>query len=180
MTKNRDDKTTAAAGVLTAFERLVDTYGSDPARWPFERRGPAEALLRSSSLEGANARRRLAEARALDRVLAVAMPVDAAKVANLANRIVHSSRQGVRPARPVLIAQQRLDRSRASSRVSRTGWAAGALLAASLLLGISIAPAVSPLPAFHEVADLVGLGHLGDQLALSAGEDGGLQDEDVL
>ena len=26
MTKNRDEKTTAAAGVLTAFERLVDTY----------------------------------------------------------------------------------------------------------------------------------------------------------
>ncbi len=183
MSMNRDDNEEAGAGNVTAFERLVDTYGSNPARWPIERRGPAEALLKSSTQAGLDARRQLAQAGALDQLLDAPVPGDAVRIANLANRIVQTSCQSAQPkashfgrqnVRPSLVAHAHVP------RLPRAGWVASALLTASLLLGIFIGPIVSTFPAFHDVADVVGLGNFGDPLELSAFEDGGLQDEDVL
>ncbi len=183
MPMNRDDDRMTADGGAAAFQQLVDAYGSVSARWPAGRRETAEALLRSDTPAGADARDRLAEARALDRVLATPIPVDPARVASLANRIVASSRNDIRPSKisaaggtPGLGSLGLVART----REPRIGWAAGALLAASLLLGISIGPAVTTTPVFHDVADFIGLSFIGDQLALSSVEDGGLQDEDVL
>jgi hypothetical protein len=183
MPMNRDDDRRAAAGGVDAFQQLVDAFGSVSSRWPAKRREEAEVLLRSNTPAGAAARGILAEARALDRVLASPMPINPARVASLANRIVASSRQSPRASNVVPLTSAMGKGSPAlgaRSRVPRTGWAAGALLAASLLLGISIGPAITTMPAFHDVADFVGLSHIGDQLALTGAEDGSLHDEDVL
>jgi hypothetical protein len=171
MPMNRDDDRRAAAGGVDAFQQLVDAFGSVSSRWPAKRREEAEVLLRSNTPAGAAARGILAEARALDRVLASPMPINPARVASprASNVVPLTSAMG--KGSPALGAR---------SRVPRTGWAAGALLAASLLLGISIGPAITTMPAFHDVADFVGLSHIGDQLALTGAEDGSLHDEDVL
>ena len=50
---------------LADFERLLDVYGGDRTRWPAEARAAAAQLV----ARDAKARRMLAEAEALDRVL---------------------------------------------------------------------------------------------------------------
>jgi hypothetical protein len=71
---------------LAAFADLLETCGSDAARWPAARRQEAEALLARE----AGARRLLEEARALDRVLGRASGA-AAPRSGLVDRIVARS-----------------------------------------------------------------------------------------
>lgn len=193
MSKNNSE--TEIQSPIAGFMQLVDAYGCDPQRWPQDRLRAAEMLLRSPVADGLAARRYLAEAAALDRVLDVAPVVDPAQLQLLAERIAakasasaHSTNivtfnaVGQRSAKQLPTPELA---SRSSTRpyrvrVGRTGWAASAVLAASLFLGLSVAPNLATLPGLHEFADAVGFGSLADQLALAANEDGTLNDEDSL
>jgi hypothetical protein len=141
------------------FEAMIDTFGSEPRRWPESRRAGAEALLQAS----AAARTSLAEARALDQVLGTAPTVDADRMQALAARIVANARQDTadRAAEPSGAATGgnvvRFDAVARQGRVStgrpmvpaaaprRARWQVGGLLAASLALGLAIG-SVGPVP----------------------------------
>ncbi len=193
MSKNKSE--TEMPGSIAAFMQLVDAYGSSRQRWPRDRLAAAEVLLCSSAADGLAARRYLAEAAALDRVLEAAPVVDRIQTRLLAERIAMMAGSTSQPVNVVAFnaARQRLAKPLSSSlsagrdqtrphqvRFGRTGWAASAVLAASLFLGLSVAPNVSTLPGLHEFADAVGFGNLADQLALASNEDGALSDEDSL
>ena len=180
---------------IAAFMQLVDAYGSDPQRWPRERLKSAEALLHSHAADGQAARRYLAEAAALDRVLDAPAFVDSAQTQMLAERIATMARStsqsakivafetaGQRSAKPVSSSQSSGSSYARPSQVrfGRTAWAASAVLAASLFLGLSVAPNLSTVPGLHEFADAAGFATLADQLALASNEDGALSDEDGL
>ena len=75
---------------LERFVSLVDAYGGDLARWPAGFAGAAEDLLGTSP----EARHHLAEARALDRLLAKPVVADPAALAALAERIVAAASGG--------------------------------------------------------------------------------------
>ncbi|MEQ8326784.1 hypothetical protein [Parvibaculum sp.] len=74
---------------LKRFAGIVDAYGASPRRWPDDERASAEALVAAS----AEARALLAEAAALDGVLARA-PVEAPSAA-LAERLLAARPRGV-------------------------------------------------------------------------------------
>jgi hypothetical protein len=77
---------------LTELEQLLDVYGADRARWPAEARTAAAQLVARDT----GARRLLAEAEALDRVLKSA-PVPALAVeAALIERIVAAAQRSPR------------------------------------------------------------------------------------
>lgn len=143
---------------IERFERLLDSYGGDRARWPLSLAGSAEALLRAS----AEARRKLDEAQALDRLLDTPPVVDGARLGALADRILAQAtsvprgqpevsaakpapidRRGqiirlpapaMRAPRPVQPAARKPARARAFD----IPWRAAAALAASLLMGVAI------------------------------------------
>lgn len=170
----------AAAGTeLDRLERMLEAFGADKARWPADRRAGAEALLARQDASGAAARRLLAEARGLDRLLA-ASPAPADLTA-LADRIAATA--GALPPAPAEIitlpAARRSD-VRSKPSYGARSWTAAAVLAASLLVGVVVGPGTAGLPALREAVDAIGLGGYVDQLALAPLDDTGLQDEDVL
>jgi hypothetical protein len=132
---------------IAEFERLLDVYGSDRARWPVEARAGAGQLVARDKA----ARRLLAEAEALDRALETAPLPTLAKEAALADRIIAAARRsprmvpaaaGASAAAPVParaagnVISLPVARPRAPWHARRaTGGAAG-LLAASLALGL--------------------------------------------
>jgi hypothetical protein len=128
------------------FERLLDVYGSDRSRWPVEARASAGQLVARDKA----ARRLLAEAEALDRMLERAPLPSLAEEAALADRILAAARRSPRMV-PVARADTAARARRAIDNVVRLhnnmrtrprwltptglGGAAG-MLAASLTLGI--------------------------------------------
>jgi len=129
---------------LAEFEGLVDIYGSDTSRWPLDRR--VAAL--SAAQESAEAGRYLAEARALELVLATAPSSGAETLAKLTDRILAAATgaeaQDIRPsAAPSGPPAKVVPINRAAPRppVLRSqsaSWQTAAALAASLVLGIGI------------------------------------------
>ncbi len=126
---------------LKALERLLESHGADRTRWP------APERLRFAPLLSANeqARRRLAEAAALDRLLDLA-PEPRTNRSALADRIVAAAAEEAARPQVIRLPQRGATgsslgsvaaRARAFGRDSfRSGqWAGGALLAASLVLG---------------------------------------------
>lgn len=77
---------------IAEFERLLDVYGSDRARWPVEARASAGQLVARDR----TARRLLAEAEALDRTLETAPLPSLAKESELADRIIAAARRSPR------------------------------------------------------------------------------------
>lgn len=185
-----DKLATGSDGELTAFGLLLEAFGGDPSRWPPVRRAGAEALLARDDATGIEARRLAAEARALDRLLDVAAsaPAPARALAGLADRIMaQTAGLPPRPAEVVPLSPARRQGvatgiATRGSPVTITGnrWAAAAVLAASLLVGIAVGPVASGLPALYEAADVFGLGGYVEQASLGVGVDIGLQDEDLL
>jgi hypothetical protein len=130
------------------FERLLDVYGSDRSRWPVEARASAGQLVARDKA----ARRLLAEAEALDRMLERAPLPSLAEEAALADRILAAARRSPRMV-PVARTDTAARARRAIDNVVRLhnnmrtrprwltptglGGAAG-MLAASLVLGIFI------------------------------------------
>ncbi len=140
------------------FGSLLEVYGGNLARWPAQQGLAAHALLQ----ESAEARSRLAEAQALDRVLDKASAPDPRRLRRLADRIVaeaaagsirrdvgHQSAPGRdEGARVIQLPLPKKAGARAQPDVPvvaprlaqppRRQWRAAAALAASLLMGIVI------------------------------------------
>ncbi|HET7156863.1 MAG TPA: hypothetical protein VFI87_16000 [Hyphomicrobiaceae bacterium] len=148
---------------LADFERLLNVYGGDRTRWPTEARAAAAQLV----ARDAKARRTLAEAEALDRVLERAPLPSLAVEAALAERIVTAAQ---RSPRIVKIATRQssvvslpdgraLPPPRAASRklgLLRGEVRAATLLAASLMVGIFIGISNVPQSVVPALADLAG------------------------
>ncbi len=120
--------------MLARLEEVLDTYGSDRARWPAGERQALERVI----AKDAQAARLLGEATALDRMLALAPAGEASPA--LASRIVAAAvADGSREARVVPITAARPERRTKgggfSIRSSLMAPAA-ALLAASFAFGI--------------------------------------------
>ena len=150
---------------LDEFETLLETYGSDPGRWPVLRRAEALALVGDS----AAAARLLAEARALDGVLARSGKPDPARLQPMAD-IIFAAAMTAAVAAPdtqskgariiQLPVRKRLPETlpaapwpvrRETSRPAREPetWRAATALAASLMLGVMLGIAdLAPTSAF--------------------------------
>ncbi len=154
---------------LAALSRLIEACGADRTRWPAPARLRFAALLKSAP----EARRMLAEAAALDRLLDKAPRVPESRHAALAERIAAMARS--LPQQPVTagaawdadetasnhaasrnapgvtdLAAVRSGRTRSSvgsAWSGRAGWQAAGLLAASLVLGIALGGAGLLAPA---------------------------------
>jgi hypothetical protein len=176
-----DDAATAV------FVQLLDAFGGNRALWPVARRAVADALLQRTDAVGDRARELLREADALDRLIMTEPAVDALRLAALTDRIVLTTQLmptgSPTASNVVVLDRQRTPVRRHTSTMVAGGrgrWAAAALLAASLLVGVFVGPGLEGIPALREAADVVGLGGYLDQLALSSTDEVGLHDEDVL
>jgi hypothetical protein len=139
------------------FQELLDVFGAERTRWPLSARAGAAALLASD----AEARRLLAEAAALDALLArgVADSVpDIAATSALAARIVAAAAKTPRiaaasePAKPLGVV------SSSASRHGRTDvWRAAAVLAASMVLGVFVGQSQLGAHALPKIAALAGV-----------------------
>lgn len=128
---------------LKRLQEVLDIHGAEPRRWPQAEREALHALVARDPA----ARKAVAEAAALDRLLAKAPPADAARIADLSQRILAAT---------------------APSPVMRTGahpvprtpvrrWAVPAALAASLMLGIVVGSAGWAPETIQEFAGLTGV-----------------------
>jgi hypothetical protein len=163
-----------------ALERLLEIYGADRTRWP------ARERLRFATLvaEDAASRRLMAEASALDRLLDVAPKASADREHALKERIVAAA---LRQGHPKLAVVARGFESTASGwrgwvrrAPASGGWAAGGLLAASLLVGVMLGSAGTFDTAVQQVAEVAGYSTTDtSHLAQSDGMVGSA-DEDVL
>jgi hypothetical protein len=141
---------------LTDFERLLDVYGGDRTRWPTEERAAAAHLV----ARDADARRLLAEAEALDRVLERAPLPALAKEGALADRIVAAAQRSprivkissARPAQPA--ASAAIGRGPAPQRFSSAKAGAAGLLVASLMIGVVIGRTNLPVQLLPGLADI--------------------------
>jgi hypothetical protein len=151
---------------ISEFERLLDVYGGDRTRWPAEARAAAGQLV----ARDASARRIMAEAEALDRVLERAPLPSLAIEAALAERILAAAQRSPRIVK--MQAEKPVSTPQAEREaVNRVGvWRQGlafpqvaraAVLAASLVGGVFLG--ISNLP--EQV--LPGLAGLPDRDALS-------------
>jgi hypothetical protein len=173
---------------MAELARLLDVYGAGRARWPAEARASAALLVATDPA----ARRLLAEAEALDRVLARA-PVPGLQVeVALAERIVVAAQRSPRIVPPPSAQRAAEEASpgeaaprgaahlqapaAAHGRVlrlfSRQMGAAG-VLAASLVVGVVIGSSSLPPQLLPALADMAGLGPDRDSLVKIA-----LYDED--
>lgn len=177
---------------LEEFGDLLDAYGGDAVRWPGERRAAAETLLTTSS----EAAVMLAEARALDKVLATYQPPDRDRLAALTDRIVAASGSASvddghgaanivrfperRDAIPSLTASSRREATPlASGRRRQSGWQAAAALVASLVFGISVGLAdLTPSP-LAALAELASPGTTDSEYALSGLQIDGIDEEAI-
>ncbi|MFM9939077.1 MAG: hypothetical protein ACKVP7_06240 [Hyphomicrobiaceae bacterium] len=164
--------TTSQGGLdLAGLEALLDTYGADRQRWPEVQRNAVDAMLAASP----EARARLAEAQALDRVLALGAPVATSVSATLVDRIMAEAldaktdgaqqreadqRRGAviplkrRPAMPLQPAQAAT--ARESQRRTST-WAAAAVLALALMTGIALGSMEALSGPLGGLGEIVGL-----------------------
>ena len=122
---------------MAQLERLlavIDAHGADPARWPAAERASLEALARSPGVA-----RQLAEARALDAVLAKSLTPVAAELGHLKARILAGAdsrnKLAQRPAMPRSVTTLSDRRRMPGTQRLRAAWPAAAALAASLLIG---------------------------------------------
>ena len=155
--------TTRMTSILTCadFEHLLDVYGADRTRWPLGCRAGATALLSSD----VSARRLLAEAIALDAVLAKGEPdaqADTGAMGALAARIIAAAAitprvAAVTPAPVPALANSR-GRALPGSRQMTSGlWRGAAMLAASLVLGIFVGQSQLGAYALPKIAAAAGL-----------------------
>jgi hypothetical protein len=129
---------------LDELQSLLETYGADMRRWPQTARARTEAVLDADR----QAARMLAEAKALDAVLARAPLPAPERHAALAERIVAEARSrtpevaGAGRSSGIVIPWPRAARRAAREPVAAIAhtapWRAAGLLAASLALGVFI------------------------------------------
>jgi hypothetical protein len=144
--------------------QLLDVYGADRMRWPTEARAAAAQLV----ARDAEARRLVAEAEALDRVLGSAPLPGLAVEAVLAERIVAAAQRSPRivkleDARPAAAAPvQAVGLPGAAAPSPRRAWLhsrearAIGLLAASLVIGVVLGSSELTPQLLPELADIAG------------------------
>lgn len=154
-TKSMTHQDDTHRATIEGLQRLLDTFGADRSRWP------ARERLRYSGLVAENdaARRLLAEAEALDRVLDLAPEPDVGSLDALSARIMESAGAAGRQATSrdkatmptVVPLRPHGGSSGRGAQADRLGWQAAALLAASVMIGvfvgtsgIGIGPAEAP------------------------------------
>jgi len=151
---------------LAELERLLDVYGSERTRWPAEARAGAGQLVARDRA----ARRLLAEAEALDRVLERAPLPSLAKEAALAERILAAARRSPRivsigepaavpaaPAETRPITPWRWLGVRVRTLAGSEAGRAASLMAAALAFGVVIGLSNLPqgvLPAIEEMTGI--------------------------
>jgi hypothetical protein len=153
---------------LAELGQLLDVYGADRGRWPADERTAAAQL----SARDAEARRLLAEAEALDRVLDSAPVPTLAVEAALAGRIVAAAQRSPRivkledarpaaapDATPVPTAAVPAIATASPRRLRLSGMEARAvaLLAASLVIGVVLGNSGLTRQILPELADMAGL-----------------------
>jgi len=181
---------------IADFAHLLDVYGSDRTRWPVEARACAGQLVARDKA----ARRRLAEAEALDKTLERAPLPSLAAEAALADRIIATARRSPRMVPASNIASNiasntashmtaagaprvagnvvRLPSLPARPRWLPTGLASAAgMLAASLALGVFLGVSNLSQGVVPVLEDMTGIS-LGAQARAVAQVD--LLDEDLL
>lgn len=120
---------------LELLDRTLDAFGTDTARWPAGVKTKLTPFINGS----AEARRRIAEAVALDKVLAFAPTISVARQSALADQIVAKA---LRQPRTVSASEQPARQAgtpsvrKSWSRSWRENSIVGGALAASLMLGI--------------------------------------------
>lgn len=130
---------------LRRLQALLDAYGAEPARWPADERGAAQALLAAEPA----ARARLDQARRLDLALD-RLPAAPAPARDLAARIRSAARHhGAGPAGPLPVP--------APANGNRPAWRFPAALAASALFGLWLGFAASPFTTGGGAMDLTAL-----------------------
>lgn len=149
------------------LDDTLDAFGGDVSRWPGDVRAKLDALIANDG----EARRRMAEARALDKLLGQAPALPEARQRALVDQIVAKALRQPRMVAATSAAPPR----KAESLLRANTWAAGAL-AASLVLGLL----AGQLPAINALTEMA----LGDearqqQVAQSLDADT-LWDEDLL
>lgn len=171
------------SGEIELLKRLLDGHGADRTRWP------APERLRFASLiaESAEARRLVAEAAALDRLLDKAPMPSPARMAAAADRIMAAARAErdvarVTVARPAIIAGGRAAARDLGRRfMEHTSWQAAALLAASLLVGVFVGTGGVAENTVETVAEAVGLSNPADAGQVAYIDDTtGIVDEELL
>jgi hypothetical protein len=159
---------------IERLERLLDAYGADFARWPEGAASGLEAFLAREAI----ARSLVAEARALDRLLAMQPAADPGQMAGLADRIV--AQAGKRsPAAADNVVTWPGPRAKAAAATASGAPTRGqlrsvaGLLAASLVLGFCLGATGLTRPPLGGGAAVAGL-DADAELALSAlGLEGG-------
>ncbi len=149
---------------LGDFERLLEVYGGDRTRWPAEERAAAAQLV----ARDVKARRLLAEAEALDRVLERAPLPALALEAELADRIVAAAQRSPRIVRiggAAASAEPASQGAPARKRFRLGNARAAGVLAASLVAGIFIGLTSLPQSVLPALADLVTIDRSGYNLA---------------
>ena len=133
---------------LALLEATLETYGSDRTRWP------AELRRQLSSVDSSNveARRILAEAKALDRLIDIAPVVPADRLQALSDRIVMAAR-----TTPRVAGSSSLPGNKPMLPARRENFAAGMALAASLVLGMFAGSQQAVVPALQDLAGAAGL-----------------------
>lgn len=137
--------------------RLLDSHGADRTRWPAQERLRFAGFVAESS----EARRAVAEAEALDRLLDRAPVVADTRRAGLADRIAAMAAAEPAPvAANVVPLAPRTQRAglRVASRLATSRWSAAALLAASLIVGVFAGISGRIPPAMQSVAMIAGIG----------------------
>ena len=119
---------------LELLERTLDVFGSDSARWPAGVKTKLTPLMNNS----VDARRKIAEAVALDKVLSNAPVISLARQSELADQIVAKA---LRQPRQIAVSDQpvrSIARPPMASRFKtwRQNSIVGGALAASLMIGI--------------------------------------------
>jgi hypothetical protein len=128
---------------LAALERVLEAFGTAPARWPADQKTALAALVEGDP----QARQLVAEARALELALDRAPVPDRDAEARVLDRVmaVVNSRSAQAAAKPatgnaranvVDLALRRAARGAAPQVRNRNVWRAVSLMAAALLLGI--------------------------------------------
>lgn len=150
---------------LQRLAAVLEAYGADPARWPAAERASLTALTAADPRAAAL----VAEARALDRLLATPPARDPTAEARLLEEIMARAAATQRPrAEPghdsavVDLSSAREARRRAPSRqpsaLPAAGtWRAAGLLAASLLVGLYLGASGIAGPAIVGLAEVAGL-----------------------
>ena len=179
------------------IERLLEAYGADSARWPEAARVRVAPLLAESVLaERVGVRARIAEARALDRLLdSASRPAPApAREAALADRILAAALSEREQAAPESGTQSVAEAPAAGGTVlpwrpkargpapapARTRWRAAGLMAASLAAGLVIGASANLAPVAQEIADAIGIAADLEPINVVMSDDGTAIDEDVL